>query len=439
MLKQINPHAAGIDVGSEQIFVGIAGEPVRSFETFTASFENACEYLKHHHVTNVAMEATGVYWIALYEVLEKAGLEVCVVNGAHVKNVPGRKSDVADCQWLAELHSHGLLRASFVAPEEIRTLRSYQRLRDDHIAMSSSHVLHMQKALDLMNLKIHNVLSQTTGVSGLALIGAILKGEREPSKLVELCAAQILKTKREKMLLALQGNYRPEHLFALRQALECWEHYQKQIAQCDREIEALLAKMTAGKEAPPLLAGRKLKKLKQHPPQIHDLHHTLMKLTGGKDPTQLPAMTDYGLLMLVSEVGTDMSKWKTGKDFTSWLGLAPGKRQSGKRNRRSHHRPKSRAGQIFPLLARNVGKSKYLALGGFYRRIKSRNTAAVANVATARKLALLFYNTMRYGMDYVEEGLKRYEAKYRERTLHNLQRAARNLGMTLIPLSPANA
>jgi transposase len=164
-----------------------------------------------------------------------------------------------------------------------------------------------------------------------------------------------------------------------------------------------------------------------------------MKLTGGKDPTLLPAMTDYGLLMLLSELGTDMSKWKSDKDFTAWLGLAPGKRQSGKRNRRSHHRPKSRAGQIFRLLARNVGKSKYLALGGFYRRIKSRSTAAVANVATARKLALLFYNTMRYGMDYVEEGLKRYEAKYRERTLHNLQRAARNLGMTLTPLSPANA
>lgn len=156
-----------------------------------------------------------------------------------------------------------------------------------------------------MNLKIHNVLSQTTGVSGLALIRAVVSGEREPSKLVELCAAQILKTNREKMLLALQGTYRAEHLFALRQALECWEHYQKQIAQCDRQIEALLAKMTAGKEAPPLPAGCQLKKLKQHPPQIHNLHDTLMKLTGGKDPTLLPAMTDYGLLMLLSAIGTE--------------------------------------------------------------------------------------------------------------------------------------
>jgi transposase len=443
MLDQIHPHAAGIDVGSTKLFVALPGEPPRCFETFTAGFAAARDYLCERGVRTVAMEATGVYWLALYEVLEAAGLEVCVVNGAHARNLPGRKSDVSDSQWLAELHAHGLLRPSFVAPEEVRRLRSYQRLRDDHIEMASAHVLHMQKACELLNIKLHHVISSLTGASGLRIVRAILAGERDACKLAALCDERILKTKGERVVLSLQAVWRPEHLFALRQGLEGWEFYQAQVAACDREIERLLGEMAAARPPLPPPADPPKPPGAQRPPrargsanapQIEDLHSKLLALTGGRDWRVLPGFTDYTLLRLIGEVGTDMSRWKSAAHFTSWLGLTPRKAQSGKRTRRVRGRPKTRAGQILRVAARAVGNSKYLALGGFYRRIRGRASAAVANVATARKLAVLFYNFLRHGLDYVERGLAHYEKQFQQRTVQRLDHTAKKLGFMLSPI-----
>lgn len=440
MLKTINPHAAAIDVGSEQLFVAVVDQAVRVFDTFTESLQSLRQHLLDAGVTTVAMEATGVYWLPVYEVLEAAGLEVYVVNGAHVKSLPGRKSDMQDCQWLAELHSLGLLRNGFVPPQTIRRLRDYQRLRQDHIRMGSAHIQHMQKALDRMNLKIHKVLSDLTGLSGMRLIEAILKGVRDRQVLVDLCDVQIVRHKREVMLKALEGNWCPEHLFALRQAHQGWEFYQKQIAACDREIQVVLEELAA--QAPPSHGGggssgaaAPRKRLQHHAPQIAGLHTLLLRLNGGQDLGGLPALSDYSVLQLLGEVGTDMSRWPSAKHFTAWLGLAPSSRQSGKRRRREK-RFRNHAGQIFCVVARSLARSKNLALGGFYRRLRAMHGGQVANVATARKIAVLFYNTLRFGIAYVEQGLERYEATYRQQRLRGLQRHAREFGLTLVPLNP---
>jgi len=439
MLQTINPHAAAIDVGSERLHVAVVNQAVQVFDTFTDSLQALRDYLLSAGVTTVAMEATGVYWLPVYEVLEAAGLEVCVVNGAHVKSLPGRKSDMQDCQWLAELHSHGLLRSGFVPPHDIRRLRDYQRLRQDHIRMGSAHIQHMQKALDRMNLKIHEVLSDLTGLSGLGLVRAILDGVRDRQQLLALCDVQIVQRKREAMLKALKGNWQPEHLFALRQAYEGWKFYQQQIAACDHEISAVLEQLAAG--APPTTAaggGAAPKRMQHNAPQIADLHTLLLRITGGQDLGALPALSDYSVLQLLSEVGTDMSRWPTVKHFTAWLGLAPSSRRSGKRRRREK-RFRNSAGQLFCLCARSMARSKHLALGGFYRRLRAMHGAQVANIATARKLAVLFYNTLRYGLAYVEEGLERYQEAYRQQCLRRLQRTARQFGLTVAPATHANA
>lgn len=431
-LDKIRAHAAGIDLGSEAIFVAVEGEPVHSFETFTASLVEAVAYLKAQRIETVAMEATGVYWIPLFELLEHSGVEVCLVNGAHVKNVPGRKSDVQDCQWLQQLHTYGLLRAGFVPAEAMRTLRSYLRLRQDHIEMAATHVQHMQKALELMNVKLHKVISQITGASGLRVIEAILAGERDAERLSALCDKQILKVKRERVVRSLEGHYRSEHLFALGQALEAWRFYQEQIRACDREIAGWLADEVL--DLPEQPAQGKPKPIRHHAPEIEHLHGQLMRLTEGKDPTVLPCITDLTLLELVSETGLDMSRWKTAKHFTSWLGLSPKTEQSGRRRRNRRGTHKNRAGQIFRECAQALARSKHLALGGFYRRIRARSGALVANVAAARKLAVLYYNLLRYGTTYVEEGLEHYEQQYRESMVERLKRQAHTLGLAVVPV-----
>lgn len=441
MLKTINPHAAGIDIGSEKLFVAVLDGAVRTFDTFTEGLHAVREYLLAAGVRSVAMEATGVYWLPVYEVLEAAGLEVCVVNGAHVKSLPGRKSDMADCQWRAQLHSHGLLRSGFVPDDSIRRLRDYQRLRQDHVRMGSAHIQHMQKALDRMNVKIHEVLSDLMGASGLRLVRAIVAGQRSPEHLLALCDEQVLRRNRDRMHKALQGRWQAEHVFALRQALEGWEFYQSQMRACDEQIAAVLHELTDA--APPPAAGSattptSAKRIHHNAPRIDQLNPMLQRIFG-QDLTTLPTLTDYSVLQLLAEVGTDMSRWPTAKHFTAWLGLAPSTRRSGKRHRREA-RFRGPAGQLFCVLARTLARSKYLALGGFYRRLRATRGAQVANVAAARKLAVLFYNTLRYGHDYVEQGLQHYEAVYRHHCLKRLQRNARQFGLTLVPtIAHANA
>jgi transposase len=423
--------AAAIDVGSERMHVGIDQQSqVRVFECFTESLHQLRDYLKEQQVTTVAMEATGVYWLPVFEILEAAGLEVVVVNGAHVKNVPGRKTDVQDCQWLAQLHGQGLLQGGFVPPAQIRKLRSYMRLRQDHVRSGAAHIAHMQKALDLMNIKIHDVLSQTIGASCLRMIRAIVGGERQPLALIALCDVAVQRNKLKELQRALQGTWQQEHLFSLKQALQGWDFYQSQIHDCDEQIAPLLAQLAAQKPQLPPEDKPTIKKRKGNTPDILDMEQLLHRLTG-VDLSALPCVTAYSQTLLLSELGTDMSHWATHKHFVSWLGLAPGSRQSGKR-RRHQKRFRGAAGKIFAVIARSIGRSKYLALSGFYRRIKAKRGAQVANIACARKIAILFYNALRFGIKYVEEGLEKYELAYKERTLRGLQRAAARLGYQLI-------
>ncbi len=422
--------AAAIDVGSEKMHVGIEQDwEVKVFECFTDSLHQLRDYLRERQVSTVAMEATGVYWLPVFEVLEAAGLEVIVVNGAHVKNVPGRKTDVQDCQWLAHLHGQGLLQAGFVPPAQIRKLRSYVRLRQDHVRSGATHILHMQKALDLMNIKIHDVLSQTIGVSCLRMIRAIVAGERRPLALLALCDTEVQRKKTKDLLRALQGTWDEEHRFSLQQALQAWDFYQGQISDCDKQIGEALKALATQRPEPPPQDKPTLKKRKGNTPEIPQMEQLLHRLTG-VDLTALPCITAYSQILVLAEIGTDLSPWPTYKHFVSWLGLAPGSRHSGKR-RRHQKRFRGTAGKLFAVIARSIGRSKYLALSGFYRRIKAKRGGQVANVACARKIAILFYNALRHGIKYVEEGLEKYEKAYKERTLRGLERAAARLGYKL--------
>lgn len=431
-LPVLDPTAAAIDIGSEALHVSIAGGPPKVFGTTTGQLHALRDWLTQNGVRSVAMEATGIYWLCPYEVLEKAGFQVVMVNGKHVQNVPGRKTDMKDCQWQATLHAHGLLRPGFVPPEHIRRLQDYLRLRADHIVMAGSHEQHMQKALDRMNLKVHDVISDLTGVSGLRMLEAILAGQRDPEALVALCDGQIRKKKGPTLRAALEGNWKAEHLFALRQSFELWQGYQNKIAECDQAIEAVLKELAgpADPQAPaPPTAG---KRGGINTPQIAGLHGLLWRLCGGKDPSCLPGVADYTLLQLIGEVGTDLSRWKSEKHFTAWLGLAPGSRQSGKR-KGSQKRTRNRAGRLFCVIARSVGRSVDKALGGFYRRLKGRRDGLVANKALARKLAELFWQLMVKGHGYVEQGLKKYQEKVAQTECRLLAKLAQKHNLSLQP------
>ena len=432
-LEKINPNAAGIDIGSERIFIGIEDQEVRSFKTFTSFLEQSVEYLQLHNITSVAMEATGVYWVVLYDLLEQAGIEVFLVNPVETKNVPGRKTDVQDCQWIQQLHSYGLLRKSFIPDQMIRELRVYVRLREDHISMASAHVQHMQKALVMMNIRLHEVISQIQGAAGLKIIEAILTGERDVERLALLCNKQILNNKRGEVIESLKGNYRAEHLFALQQALNAWKFYHSLIAECDMKIELILSATTQNK--PPLTQLSKAKAIRHHKPEVKNLHEKLALLLQGKDPTVLPGITDYNLMQLVAEIGTDLTQWPSSKHFTSWTGLSPGKNTSGKITKRSKRRISTKAGQIFRKAAQSLLQSKHIALGAFARRIKARKGPMIAVKATARKLAVMFYNLMTKGLDYVEQGVKKYEEQYRIQMTKFLQKKAAEFGYAMVAIT----
>jgi transposase len=432
-LQKINPHCAGIDIGAETNFIGIEEADVVSFGTFTDEYLKAIAYLKEHHITCVAMEATGVYWVTFFEMLETAGITVTLVNGKHVKHVPGRKSDVADCQWLQQLHSFGLLRPCFIPDDITRQLRTYTRLRTDHLSMASSHILHMHKALTLMNIKVQNVIAQLHGVSGMRIMHAIVQGERNTEYLAELCEDSILKTKRDNVIASLKGYFKAEHVFALKQALSAYDFYQNQIAECDLQIEALLDAHT--RTIPEPVNITKPKRIRHNAPRIDGLHTKLMKMTGGKDPSQITGLTDKTLLELMAETGTNLENhWHSEKHFASWLALAPNMHQSGKSNRRKIIKKNSRAGQIFREAALSISVSKHAALSGFYRRMKARKGFLHALKATARKIAVVYYRIMTKGIAFVERGLDRYQQKFQEQQVRLLQKKAKTLGWQLVPV-----
>ena len=432
-LLMIDPRAAFVDVGSEQMHVSVGGARPETFGAVTSQLHALRDWLQAQEVKSVAMEATGVYWLPLYAVLEAAGFEVVMVNGRHLRNVPGRKTDMTDAQWGSTLHMHGLLRAGFVPPAHVRRLQDYLRLRGEHIVAAGAHVQHMQKALERMNVKLHDVISDLAGVSGQAMVRAIVAGERDPQRLLALCDKRIQRSKAKALSEALRGTWAEEHLFALAQAVQSWEHYQSQIKECDRRIELVLQEFDVDDGPPaPEAKGKGRTSPGKNAPEIRQLREILTHICGGRDLSRLPGHSEYSVLQLIGEVGTDLTKWQTEKHFTSWLNLAPGTHQSGKR-KRSVKRKRNRAGRLFCVMARSLARSKDIALGGFYRRIAARRGGLVANVAVARKLATLFWRVMVKGLDYAEHGLKDYEAKVLQTKQRAFERLAKQLGVSLVP------
>jgi len=426
-MERIRENAAGIDIGARKVFVSVEGKEVKSFFTFTEDFEKLRDYLLENAIKTVAMEATGVYWNILYEILEEAGLDVWLVDGAQTKQVPGRKTDVKDCQWILQLHSYGLLNRCFVADSDIKELRIYQRLREDHIRSASMHINHMQKALTEMNIRLTEVLNQIHGASGLAIIEAILKGERDKEKLLKLCHIKIIKNKKDEVLKALNGRYTKSGMFALKQALDSYYFYQNQIKQCDAMLEEVLKRISKGK--PNQTISTRRKPIRHNKPDIDNLGILMLKIFDGKDATALSGITDYTWMQLLSETGTDLSRWESEKQYTSWLGLAPGQHKSGKmkKNKRKLGRPK--AGQIFRQIAQSLLTSKRIALGAFGRRLSSRKGSPVAIKAVARKLAVLYWRIMVKGMDFVEKGIQKYEEQLMAQKQRSIIRLAKELNM----------
>lgn len=429
-LSKLYPNSCGIDIGSEKVYVSIEDQPVKNFATFTASYRELSSYLKENSITHAAMEATGIYWITLYDILENDGFDVTLVNPADSKNLPGRKTDVQDCQWIQQLFSYGLLRKSFVPEDIVRKLRVYTRMREDKLQMASSHIQHMQKALVQMNIRLPEVLSQTHGASGMAMIKAILEGERNAEVLLSYCTSSLIKRKGSDILLALEGNYKDEYLFELQQAYQGYMFYLDQVDKCDQQAEKILKEYNSRSDKD-YKDNHPIKPIRHNKPEIKHLHELLLGIHGA-NPTTLPGLTDYSLMKLTAELGNDITQWPTVKNFVSWLGLAPGKHQSGKMNKRSRKKAVTRAGQIFKQAAQSILLSKQPGLGSFARRIKTRRGSGIAIKATARKIAVLYYNMFSKGMDYVEQGVKMYEEKLQEQQLIFLQKKARELNFQLI-------
>lgn len=429
-MKKVRDYAAGIDIGARKLFVGIENQEVKIYDTFTQDMEQLALYLLSHKITSVAMEATGVYWVVLYDILVAKGLDVWLVDGRSTRQVPGRKTDVKDCQWIQQLHSYGLLNRCFIAEDLVQELRTYQRLREDHIRSAAMHINHMQKALTLMNIRLTEVLSQVHGVSGMKIIRAILAGERNEEILTNMCHSSILSTKKEKIQKALKGHYTASGLFSLSQAVSCYDFYQKQISLCDEKMAVVLKKMSSA-EAPLKEKSSERKPIRHHKPNIENMDQHLLRIFGGKDATVLPGITDYNWMQLLAEVGTDLGKWKTEKHFTSWLGLAPKQNNSGKMKKNYKAKGSPKASLIFKQAAVSLINSKNIALGSFGRKIRAKRGGLVAIKAVARKLAALYWKLFVKGLDYVEKGIKVYE----EKIILNKQRAvskmAKDLGLVI--------
>jgi transposase len=435
-----NPDAAGIDIGAEEHWVCVPADrdpqPVRRFGTCTADLEAIADWLQASGVTTVAMESTGVYWVPLYELLEARGFQVLLVDTRQVARAPGRpKSDAKDCQWIQRLHGYGLLAAAFRPAEQVVVLRAYLRQRDMLVTYAGQHIQHMQKALEQLNVKLTEVVSDITGVTGMAIIQAILQGQRDPVALAKLRDPRC-KESEATIARALQGNWRAEHLFALRQALTLYEFYHRQISECDTVIEAHLRTFpdASGGQALPYRPRRR--KREANEPRFNA--RARLYCLCGVDLTAIEGIDETTALVLLSEIGTDMSRWPSLKHFCSWLGLCPQHKLSGgKILSRRVRRGASRAKRALRLAARSLHHSKS-ALGAFFRRMKSRNGSAAAITAAAHKLARLVYSLLKYGTDYVAQAMEEYEAKYRERKLQALTRQAGALGFQLVPAAAAS-
>jgi len=435
-LDPVHPNAAGIDVGSEMHWVAVPADrdpkPVRSFRSFTTDLHQLADWLAACGIQTVAMESTGVYWIPLYEILEPRGFEGVLVNARPVRSVPGRKSDLVDCQWLQQLHQFGLLRGSFRPTAEIVALRSYLRHREQLVKEAASCIQRMQKALVLMNVQLHTVISDLTGVTGMSILREILAGETDPQKLARHRDHRC-KASAEEIAASLTGHYQPEHCFALRQTVELYDVYQEKIRACDDEIEAQLRELQAHCEPPatPRPAARTTKRPARNEPRF-EIRSPLYVLCGGVDLTQLPGIGPYTALRLLSEIGVDMSRWPSENHFVSWMTLSPNQKISGGKILSSRTQPSAnRAAKILRLAVMSSSRSDH-ALAAFYRRLAARIGKAKAITAAARKLALLVYRMLQDKLPYREQTAADYDARQKRRILRGLRRRAEQFGYQLI-------
>ena len=448
-LTIVHPNAGGIDVGNESHFVAVPPDrdanPVREFGCWTAALNEMAEWLKSCRIDTVAMQATGVYWIALYDVLEQHGIRVVLANAQHTKNVPGRKTDVQECQWLMKLHTYGLMRDSFRLQQDMEYVRTIWRVRDRHVKEAGRAVQHMQKALTKMNIQLANVISDISGLSGQAIIAAILKGERDPYKLADLADYRV-KASREEVARSLEGNWRADVLFELQQAVDSHHFAHRQMQECDEKLTLYLASLPtrmldipAQSEGAPETAAQKRKKAKKprdNEPRM-DMKGELKRICG-VDLTSIDGINVMTAFTVISEIGTDMSRFQDENHFTSWMGLAPSKDISGgKAVGRGKKKVKNRVAVVLRTAATSLLESD-THLGARYRHLRRQlPTFKAAVKAMARYLAVLIFRLLTQGEAWVDRGAAQFERRRIERELASLQSKAKAKGFTLVPLAEA--
>lgn len=439
-LEVVHPNAAGIDIGNAAHYVAVPPDrdmqPVRRFECFTQDLEAMADWLKQCGIVTVAMQSTGVYWLPVYEILVQRGFEVFLVNARHTKNLPGRKSDVQECQWLMKLHTYGLLNNSFRPGEEICVLRTYWRQRDEHVKAASAVIQRMQKVLTEMNVQIANVISDISGLTGMAILDAILEGERDRYKLADLADPRV-KAGKEEIAKSLEGNWRPELLFVLRQQRDLYREYQKRIRECDEAIQAHM-KTLEDKAAPGSRPEdpKRGKRAGGNAPHF-DLRSELYRVSG-VDLTRIDGINIMIAQTIIAEVGLDMNKWPTEAHFASWLGLCPdNKITGGKVYHRGTRHVENRAATAFRMAATSLWRSKTY-LGAKFKRLRTQLGAPKAITATAHHLARLVYRMLKYGVEYVDKGMEFYQQRYQQQQIKWIEKKASDLGLT-ITLTPTPA
>jgi transposase len=435
-MEIINPNAAGIDVGADSVYVAVPKrtgvQEVKCFGVYTDELRELGRWLKACGVDTVAIESTGVFWVPIYGELVDQGLNVCLVNARHVKNVPGRKSDVQDCMWLRDLHSVGMLRASFIPEEQTRIMREYLRQRQMLIEMRASHINRMQKAMVQMNVRLDDVLSDVTGVTGMAIMRAIAKGEQDPQRLLEFRNRRCKATP-EQFVKALTAQYRKEHVFALNQALDSYDVYTRQIAACDEQVKALFDAHAKDGDLPPLEPSTKTNTHSKNRPD-YDLRTALYNRTG-VDLTEVDGLSESSVQIIISEIGTDMSRWPTVSHFCAWLGLCPKNAITGQRVRSSHIKPGNRrVSQVLRIASQSLLKSKQ-GLGSYMRRMQSKKGSPFAIVAGAHKLARIVYTMLKTKKPYKHISAADYDADNHARLRKNLARRAAKIGFELTPIA----
>jgi transposase len=424
-LPVINHSVAGIDVSDNEMMVAFPINQeqleVRAFDTFTQDLHSIVKVLKQHRITSVAMESTGVYWVPLFLLLQEEGFEVCLVNAKHVKNVTGRKDDEGDAEWIQKLHSCGLLSPSFQPDYLIRALRSLVRHRKNLVQESTSYLNRMQKALELMNIKVHTVISDIDGKTGIAIIEAILAGERDPEKLASLKNNRI-KASHEILVKSLEGHWTSEHIFELKQCYHLYQEHRKSIQDCDKEIEKQLTIQIASQNDGEIKDYSEVKRKISYKHKISFNLTAYLQTISKIDVTRITGISELSALSILSEVGTDLKKWKTQHHFTSWLGLAPNTKISGGKIISSRLKKKKHyAGQAFRMAANGLKNSKG-PLGDYYRRIKINAGGKKAVVATARKLAIIYYQMISNQAVFNPTALIEYQEKYKQKKITNLKK-----------------